>query len=66
MLFDIMEKKNKISLLITDIIKATVDCIQNSLILCLNQRHLRPSENYKMNSYLYVNSENLNTIDTKN
>ena len=31
MLFDIMEKKNKISLLITDIIKeSSVDCIQNS------------------------------------
>ena len=46
MLFDIMEKKNKISLLITDIIKeSSVDCIQNSRDdFALNQRCLRFSE----------------------
>ena len=69
MLFDIMEKKNKISLLITDIIKeASVDCIQNSRDdFALNQRSLRFSEKLQDETSIFpgVNSENLNTIDTR-
>ena len=55
MLFDIMEKKNKISLLITDIIKeSSVDCIQNSRDdFALNQRCLRFSEKLQDESSIF-------------
>jgi len=69
MMFDIMERKNKISIMITDIIKeSSVDCIQNSRDdFNLNQRCLRFSEKLSDEISIFpgINAETLNTIDTR-
>ena len=69
MMFDIMEKKNKISSLITEIIKeSSVDCIQNTKDnFDLNQRCLRFSDLLQDEETIFpgVNAETLNLIDTK-
>ena len=69
MMFDIMERKNKISMLITDIIKeSSVDCIQNSRDdFTLNQKCLRFSEKLLSENTIFpgVTAETMNTIDTR-
>ena len=69
MMFDIMERKNKISTIITDIIKeSSVDCIQNTRDnFDLNQRCLRFSEILQDEITLFpgVTAETLNNIDVK-
>jgi hypothetical protein len=68
-LLDIMERKNKISITITDIIKeSSVDCIQNTRDdFNLNQKCLRFTEKIEDEISIFpgVTAENLNTIDTK-
>ena len=69
MMFDIMERKNKISTIITDIIKeSSVDCIQNTRDnFDLNQRCLRFSDILKDEVTIFpgVTAETLNNIDLK-
>ena len=69
MMFDIMERKHKISNKITDIIKeSSVDCIQNTKDnFALNQRCLRFSDLLEDEMTLFpgVTAETLNDIDTK-
>ena len=69
MMFDIMERKNKISTIITDIIKeSSVDCIQNTRDnFDLNQRCLRFSEILKDEITIFpgVTAETLNNIDIR-
>ena len=69
MLFDIMEKKNKVSTMISDIIKeSSVDCIQNTRDdFNLNQRCLRFSEKLLDESTIFpgITAETMNAIDIK-
>lgn len=69
MMFDIMERKNKISLLISDIIKqSSVDCIQNTRDeFSINEKCLRFSEKLKDEDAFFpgITPETLNNIDNK-
>ena len=57
MMFDIMERKNKISILISNIIKeASVDCIQNTRDdFSINEKCLRFSEKLKDEDTFFLN-----------
>jgi hypothetical protein len=69
LLFDTMEKKNKISLKITDIIKeSSVDCIQNTRDdIQLNEKCLRFSDKVSAENAHFpgITSERLNELDSK-
>ena len=69
LLFDTMEKKHKISLTITDIIKeASVDCIQNTRDdVQLNERCLRFSDKISSEEAHFpgIGSERLNELDKR-
>ena len=69
MMFDIMERKNKISILISNIIKeSSVDCIQNTRDdFSINEKCLRFSEKLKDEDTFFpgITPETLNNIDTK-
>ena len=69
MLFDIMERKNKISLKLTDIIReASVDCIQNTRDdIDLNEKCLRFSQKVKSEESHFpgLTSGELNLVDQK-
>tara|TARA_Y100000389_G_scaffold115453_1_gene112531 strand:+ start:1725 stop:5504 length:3780 start_codon:yes stop_codon:yes gene_type:complete len=69
MLFDIMEKKNKISIKLTDIIReAAVDCIQNTRDdIELNEKCLRFSEKVKSEEAHFpgLTSKDLNVVDQR-
>ena len=69
MLFDIMERKNKISLKLTDIIReSSVDCIQNTRDdIELNEKCLRFSSKVKSEEAHFpgLTSKDLNTVDKR-